>query len=301
MEIKAVTPRGYCKGVVKAIDIAKKTKLANPDKKVTILGMIVHNKYVVEACEHLGINCVDGKGKTRLELLDEVDEGIVIFTAHGVSDEVIEKATKKGLEVVNATCVDVLRTHHIVKSHVDKGDIIYIGKATHPETEGVVALSPRVHLVTNKQDIENLENLQNVLITNQTTMSLLDIKFLIDSCLKKFPDAVVYEEICNATRIRQQAIQQLQGIDTLLVVGDVHSNNSNQLRNIAVASGVKNAYLIESVNDLTLDMIKDAKQVAVTSGASTPTYLTKQVLDALETYKNTQVLEKKVIEIEKII
>ncbi len=301
MEIKAVTPRGYCKGVVKAIDIAKKTKLSNPDKKVTMLGMIVHNKYVVEACEKMGIICLDGKGKTRLELLDEVDEGIVIFTAHGVSDEVVKKATEKGLEIVNATCVDVIRTHEIVKSHIDKGDVIYIGKKTHPETEGVIALSEKVHLVTSIDDIKNLKNLKNVLITNQTTMSLLDIKYLIEKCTEKYQDALVYEEICNATRVRQEAIQKLIDVDCLLVVGDTHSNNSNQLKNIALKSGVKNAYLIESANDITLEMIKDAKKVAVTSGASTPTYLTMQVLSTLENFKDTKILEKQIIEIDKII
>lgn len=301
MEIKAVTPRGYCKGVVKAIDIAKKTKLSNPDKKVTMLGMIVHNKYVVEACEKMGIICLDGKGKTRLELLDEVDEGIVIFTAHGVSDEVVKKATEKGLEIVNATCVDVIRTHEIVKSQIDKGDVIYIGKKTHPETEGVIALSEKVHLVTSIDDINNLKDLKNVLITNQTTMSLLDIKYLIEKCTEKYPDALVYEEICNATRVRQEAIQKLIDIDCLLVVGDTHSNNSNQLKNIALKSGVKNAYLIESANDITLKMIKDAKKVAVTSGASTPTYLTMQVLSTLENFKDTKILEKQIIEIDKII
>lgn len=301
MEIKAVTPRGYCKGVVKAIDIAKKTKLAHPNKKVTMLGMIVHNKYVVEACEKMGIVCLEQKGKTRLELLDEVNEGIVIFTAHGVSDAVVEKAKAKGLEIVNATCVDVIRTHEIVKKHIKDGDVIYIGKKTHPETEGVIALSNKVHLVSDIQDINELENLNNVLITNQTTMSLLDIKHLIDVCLEKYPDAQVFEEICSATRVRQEAIRKLDDIDCLLVVGDVHSNNSNQLKNIGLKTGIKKTYLIENVNDLNEEMLKDVKKVAVTSGASTPTYLTMQVLSALENFNTTGILEKQYIDIDKII
>ncbi len=301
MEIKAITPRGYCKGVVRAIEIAKSTKKNNPDEKVTMLGMIVHNKFVVEACEKMGIICLDSKGKTRLELLDEIDEGIVIFTAHGVSDEVVKKAKLKGLHIVDATCVDVIKTHNLVKNHVNYGDVIYIGKKTHPEAEGVVALSDKIHLVSNKEDIDNLPELNNVLITNQTTMSLYDIDFLIKECIKKYPSAVVYDEICSATRVRQEAIMKLEDADTLIVVGDTHSNNSTQLKNIALKCGVKNAYLIENVNELSLDMIKDAKKVAVTSGASTPTYLTMQVLSALESYKETNIIEKQIIDINKII
>lgn len=301
MDIKAVTPRGYCKGVIRAINIAKKTKEENPNENITMLGMIVHNKYVVDACENLGIKCLDAKDKTRLELLDEIDDGIVLITAHGVGDDVINKAKDKGLQVVDATCVDVIRTHELVKNHVKNGDVIYIGKKTHPEAEGVVSLSDKVFLVSSIEDIEKLDNLTNVLITNQTTMSLYEIEYLINACLIKYKDAKVHEEICNATRIRQEAVKSLQDIDCLFVVGDIHSNNSMQLKNIGLKTNIKKAYLIETVNDLTNDMLKDCESIAITSGASTPTYLTTQVIEALNNYKITKKLKKEIIDIDKII
>ncbi len=301
MNIKAVTPRGYCKGVINAINIAKKTKEENPNTNITMLGMIVHNKYVVNACEDMGIKCLDANNKTRLELLDEINDGIVIITAHGVGDDVIKKAKSKGLNVVDATCVDVIKTHKIVKEHVKTGDVIYIGKKTHPEAEGVVSLSNKVHLVSNIDDIEKLPELTNVLITNQTTMSLFDIELLIKACLIKYKDAKVYEEICNATRIRQEAVRSLKDVDCLIVVGDKHSNNSYQLKNIALNSGIKKAYLIETVNDLNEEMLNDCNNIAVTSGASTPTYLTTQVINILKVYIDTKVLKKEIIDISKII
>ena len=115
MEIIKVIPRGYCQGVVRAILIAKKTVKENPDTPVTMLGMIVHNQFVVDACRKLGINFVEDKNKTRMELLEEIPSGIVIFTAHGVSDDVIIAAKATGLTCVDATCPDVIRTHNLVK------------------------------------------------------------------------------------------------------------------------------------------------------------------------------------------
>ena len=251
MEIISVIPRGYCQGVVRAIRIARKTVEENPGVPVSMLGMIVHNQYVVDACKKLGIRFVEEKGKSRYDLLDQIDEGIVIFTAHGISDAVRKKAQDKGLTIVDATCPDVIKTHVLVKEHCQKGGtVLYIGKSLHPESEGTVGLSDRVHLITNLADVENLNpDLKDILITNQTTLSLLDTREIIDACMKKFPDAKAADEICNATRIRQEAVMKLENIDLLLVVGDVRSNNSNQLREIGLKSGAKEALLIQRRND----------------------------------------------------
>lgn len=301
MNIKAVTPRGYCKGVVNAIQIAKKTRQQYPFEKITMLGMIVHNKYVVQACEKMGIKCLDSKGKTRLQLLDEIDSGVVIITAHGANPLVTKKAKEKNLIVIDATCVDVIKTHTLVKEHIENGDVIFIGKKGHPEAEGIVSLSEKIHLVSNIDDINLLKNLKNVLITNQTTMSLYDIEYLINECLKVYPNAKVCEEICSATRLRQEAIKKLDDIDCLIVVGDPNSNNSLQLKNIGIKKGIKKAFMIENANDLSIDMIQDSNNIAVTSGASTPNYLTKQVLETLQEYSQTKKLNKQFIDINKII
>ncbi len=289
MEIISVVPRGYCQGVVRAIQIAKETAETYKGMPITMLGMIVHNSYVVEACRKAGISFIENSAKTRLELLDEIDEGVVIFTAHGVSDAVRQKAIDKGLIVVDATCHDVARTHTLIKNH--EGDVIYIGKKNHPEAEAACGLSDRVHLVTCMEDVKTLGNLHNVLITNQTTLSILDTKKIIEACLSKYPDARAAEEICNATRIRQEAVMKIENADLLIVVGDPRSNNSRQLAETGKKAGIPECLLISSVEDLTIDMIQNHERIAVTSGSSTPNALTKQVIDVLKTYAATNVFE----------
>lgn len=285
MEIISVIPRGYCQGVVRAIQIAHKTAREHTTEPVYMLGMIVHNQFVVEACKKEGIQFIESPGKTRLELLDEIDHGIVIFTAHGISDAVRKKAADKHLTIVDASCPDVEKTHKLVKDHIAKGgDVLYIGKKGHPESEGTVSLSDHVHLITSKEDINHLKGLRHVLITNQTTLSILDTKDIIEACLKAYPDAQVSSEICNATRIRQEAVMHLKDVDVLIVVGDKRSNNSNQLKQIGLSSGIQDAYLIDSVSDLQEDMVKGRNRIAVTSGSSTPNELTKQVIDFLKQY-----------------
>ncbi len=287
MEIVKVVPRGYCQGVVRAIQIARKTAETYPDQKISMLGMIVHNRHVVEACEKLGIRCLESSGLTRLELLDEIDEGIVIFTAHGVSDAVFEKARAKGLTIVDATCPDVEKTHRLIREHTSSGDVLYIGKRNHPEAEGALGISPRVHLITCIQDLEELGPLENVMITNQTTLSMLDTADLINACLERYPDAAANPEICTATTMRQKAVMALKDTDLLVVVGDPHSNNSNQLREIGKKAGIPAALLIETADDLSEDLIRGKHRIAVTSGSSTPTPLTDAVIATLEHYART--------------
>lgn len=290
MEIISVIPRGYCQGVVRAIQIAKDTVKEYPNQTISMLGMLVHNQYVVNECKHLGIICLDDQKATRLELLDKIQEGVVIITAHGASDAVYQKAKDKGLIVVDATCKDVNKTHVLVKEHVKHGDVIYIGKKNHPEAEGTTSLSNRIHLVTSIDDLEKLGQLENVLITCQTTLSLLETEALIQKAKEKYSDASVAPEICNATRIRQEAVLNLKDIDVLYVVGDPHSNNSNQLRKSAEKIGIPHAYLIETSHDIREEQIKDMNRVAVTSGSSTPTALTNDVIEVLKKYAETGIL-----------
>ncbi|MEG0076317.1 4-hydroxy-3-methylbut-2-enyl diphosphate reductase [Anaerorhabdus sp.] len=291
MEIIPVTPRGYCKGVVRAINLAKKTALEYPNEMIFMLGMIVHNKYVVEACELLGIQCVEEKGKTRLELLDKIHSGVVIFTAHGISDEVYQKAIEKGLIVVNASCDDVTKTQIIVKEYLEKDyEVLYIGKKFHPEAEAVIAISDHVHFIESKDDINQLPDYPQVMVTNQTTMSIKEIYSIIEACKAKYKHIVILDEICNATRIRQEAIEKLTDTDCLFVVGDPKSNNSNKLKEIALLNGIPHVYLIETSNDIQKNWLEGCDRIAITSGASTPTYLTNQVIEVLKHYSESNEL-----------
>lgn len=287
MEIIPVVPRGYCKGVVRAIEIAKKCTKDYPDQKITVLGMIVHNQYVVDALKKLGIQTVEDKTKTRLQLLDEINEGVVIFTAHGISEQVKQKAVEKGLICVDASCTDVIETQRLVKEQLSKGtEVLYIGKKNHPEAEAVLAISDHVHLITSKDDV-NIEFDGPVFVTNQTTMSMLEIEEIIQEIEKKWPHAQIMREICNATSIRQRAVMNLANVDLLIVVGDPHSNNTTKLKVLGQQSGIQKVIMIESVFDLKETDIQSHQRIAVTSGASTPTLLTNQVIDTLKTYADT--------------
>ncbi len=289
MEIIPVVPRGYCKGVVRAIEIAKKCAVDYPDQKITVLGMIVHNQHVVDALKQLNIHTVEDKKKNRIQLLDEIDEGVVIFTAHGISEQAKQKALEKGLICVDASCTDVIETQRLVKEKINEGyHVLYIGKKNHPEAEAVLAISEHVHLITSINDL-NLNLNAKLFVTNQTTMSILEIEEIIDQIAKKWPDAQIMREICNATSIRQKAVLDLKEkeIDLLIVVGDPHSNNTTKLKSLASESNIPHVIMIESVFDLKEEQIRNHQRIAVTSGASTPTVLTNQVIDTLKHYAST--------------
>lgn len=297
MKVIKVRPRGYCKGVIRAISIARQCALDHPGRPITVLGMLVHNAYVKKALEEKGITTVEDSTKSRLELLDEISEGIVIFTAHGISDAVKRKAQEKGLICVDASCPDVVKTQNLVRSHIEQGEaILYIGKRHHPEAEAVCALGEQVHLITCPQDIP-AGLTQQIFVTNQTTMSIFDVERIFEQIRLTYPDARFSEEICNATRIRQQAIADLKDrqVDVLYVVGDRHSNNSKRLAQIGKEQGIPHVYLIDDVYGIEAMQLEDCRCVAVSSGASTPTYLTNQVIDTLEHWEEGRPLPSIII------
>lgn len=299
MEVIKVVPSGYCKGVINAINKVKQAIKDYPDKQIYILGMLVHNKYVVGGFKLHNVITLTDENKTKEQLLDEIDDGVIVFTAHGIDPKIKQKALDKGLIVVDATCCDVTKNANLCIQHLKEGyDVAYIGKKNHPESDAVLALSDKIHLITNFEDVKksNILN-EKILITNQTTMSINDIDNIIKALLDKYPLAKVVEEICNATRTRQQAVKELEGFDTLIVVGDPKSNNTTQLANIGKQAKIKNIYKIENSLELTSINLDNIDKVAVTAGASTPSYLTKQVIEYLKT-KDEQYLN---VDLKKIL
>ncbi|MCS7462762.1 4-hydroxy-3-methylbut-2-enyl diphosphate reductase [Paenibacillus doosanensis] len=285
MDIIKISPRGYCYGVVDAMALAMQTaKNLDLPKPVYILGMIVHNSHVTDYFDKEGVITLDGPN--RLEILEQVEKGTVIFTAHGVSPEVRKLARDKGLTVVDATCPDVTKTHDLIREKTAEDyHVIYIGKKGHPEPEGAIGVAPgRVHLIEKLEEIEKLElGSEKIIITNQTTMSQWDIKHIMNRLLEKFPRAEIHNEICLATQVRQEAVaEQAKDADLVLVVGDPRSNNSNRLAQVAEEiAGVK-AYRIGDITELRREWLEPVRRVAVTSGASTPTPITKEVINYLE-------------------
>ncbi|MFX0560431.1 4-hydroxy-3-methylbut-2-enyl diphosphate reductase [Tepidibacillus infernus] len=287
MNVIKISPRGYCYGVVDAMVLAQNAALDKSlPRPIYILGMIVHNQHVVEAFREQNIISLDGEN--RLALLEQIDEGTVIFTAHGVSPEVKKRAKEKGLVVIDATCPDVTKTHILIEEKTKQGyKVIYIGKKGHPEPEGAIGVAPeQVYLVEKEADVEQLEIESNkIIVTNQTTMSQWDVAHVMKKVLEKFPHAEVYNEICMATQTRQEAVaEQAKDSDLVIVVGDPRSNNSNRLAQVSEEIAGVPAYRIADLSELDIEWLKGKQTVAVTSGASTPTPLTKEVIDFLEQF-----------------
>ncbi|MDR0268765.1 4-hydroxy-3-methylbut-2-enyl diphosphate reductase [Paenibacillus sp.] len=287
MEVIKISPRGYCYGVVDAMVLARQAA-QNLDlpRPIYILGMIVHNSHVTNSFEDDGIITLDGAN--RLEILSKVDKGTVIFTAHGVSPEVRKIAREKGLTTVDATCPDVTKTHDLIREKVADGyEVIYIGKKGHPEPEGAMGIAPdHVHLIEKEEEIDDLKvSSSRIIITNQTTMSQWDIKHIVKKLLELYPSAEVHNEICLATQVRQEAVAEQAGqADLLIVVGDPRSNNSNRLAQVSEEIANVKSYRIADITELKREWLEGIEKVAVTSGASTPTPITKEVIAYLEQY-----------------
>jgi len=284
VDVLKITPRGYCHGVVEAIRAAKQTAKARPGEKIHMLGYLVHNTHVTDELQGSGIDLVDRDN--RLEGLEAIDGGTVIFTAHGVSPAVKERAQARGLKTVDATCSDVVVTHDLVRDLAERGyDIIYIGRRGHPEPEGVLGEAPgRVHLVQDPQDIEALD-IKNpkVAVTCQTTLSIWDTAAMIKLVREKYPQTEAYNEICRATQDRQEAaVEAAKECDLVIVVGSERSSNSKRLVQVVEELAHKPAYLVDTARDIRPEWLAGKTRVGVTSGASTPTQLTREVIEYLE-------------------
>ncbi len=282
MEINLLEPHGYCYGVKRALETVINT-LNNPNTKkpIYLLGNLIHNKYVTKKLESLGIITIDSNGRTRLEMLDDIKFGTVIFSAHGVSDDVVNKAREKNLDIVDATCPNVLQIHKRIKNHLLNNDkVIYIGTKTHPECEGVLGLSKDIILYDENLDLTKFKN-DNVYVTNQTTLSNLDLKETFENISKILPNAIIDNKICLATTKRQEALIN-QNADLCIVVGDTLSSNSKKLKLVSEKYGNTKAILVESADDLVKYNFKNYKKINITSGASTPEEITLSVIEKLK-------------------
>jgi len=283
MEVVKITPRGYCHGVVDAFRIAKRVR-EETNGPVHMLGMLVHNTHATDDLRQQGIELVDPPD--RLAGLEQINEGTVIFTAHGVSPQVKRRAVERGLTPIDATCSDVVRTHELVADLAGKGyEVVYIGRKGHPEPEGVMGEAPgRVHLVQDPADIEALDlKSDRIAVTCQTTLSMWDTEDLIGKVRERYPHAEVHNEICRATQERQEAaVEAAKDVDLVVVVGSSRSSNSLRLVEVVKKLGGKPAYLVDSLEELQAEWFRGASRVGVTSGASTPSQLTRRVIEHIE-------------------
>ncbi len=291
MEVIKISPRGYCYGVVDALQMARQVaKDPQHPRPIYIIGQIVHNRHAIEELTNLGIVTLDGPD--RASILEQVTSGTVIFTAHGVSPLVKQRARERGLHCVDATCPDVTVTHDLVRDLVAKGYyILYIGKKGHPEPEGVLGEVPgHISLIETESDVDELEltasQQARLALSTQTTLSQWDTRRVIEYVRQKYPQVEVHIDICAATQSRQEAVAaQAKGADLTIVVGDPRSNNTNRLVQVSQELAGVPAVRIEDLSQLKTEWLRGKKRVAVTAGASTPSQLTREVIRFLEQYQ----------------
>ena len=286
MEVVRITPRGYCHGVVEAIRIAKRVGAERAGQEpVTMLGYLVHNEHVTRELQESGVALVEEPD--RMKGLEQVDSGTVIFTAHGISPQVVQAARDRGLNVVDATCSDVTRTHDLVRELIASGHhVVYIGKRGHPEPAGVMGIAPGgITLIETIDEVDALEvdPSQPLAVTCQTTLSVWDTKAIVDRLVERFPSIEVHNEICLATQERQEAaVLAADNVDCVVVVGSARSSNSLRLVQVVQEKGGRPAFLVDTAADLDPEWFRGMTRIGVTAGASTPTQITRQVIARLE-------------------
>jgi len=285
MKILLANPRGFCAGVDRAIEIVEKV-LDTFGAPIYVRHEVVHNRFVVERLRQRGAVFVD-------DLAEVPDGQTVIFSAHGVSQAVREKAEQRDLRVFDATCPLVTKVHLEVARHCREGnEVVLIGHRGHPEVEGTMGQyrcqSGRggIHLVETVDDVERLEirDPTRVAFVTQTTLSMDDTAVIIDVLKARFPGIVgpKRNDICYATQNRQDAVKDLaRKCDLVLVVGSPNSSNSNRLKEIAVKLG-KPAYLIDGPDDIRAEWLEGVDTIGLTAGASAPEVLVGQVIERLK-------------------
>jgi len=289
MQIKLANPRGFCAGVDRAIEIVNRA-LEKFGAPVYVRHEVVHNRTVVGELRDKGAVFVD-------ELEDVPSGGLVIFSAHGVSQAVRQEAEERGLQVFDATCPLVTKVHNQVQRFSrEKRDTIMIGHAGHPEVEGTLGQfedPTRIHLIETESDVQSLELMDpgHVSFVTQTTLSVDDTARVIVALKERFPEirGPRNDDICYATQNRQDAVKALaQECELILVVGSANSSNSNRLRELGERLGVP-SYLIDDETGVNPEWFEGITRVGLTSGASAPESLVERVIARLNCIEDTTI------------
>jgi 4-hydroxy-3-methylbut-2-enyl diphosphate reductase len=279
MRVLLASPRGFCAGVDRAIEIVEQT-LARYGPPVYVRHEIVHNRHVVETLR--------GKGAIFVDEPEQVPPGsLLVFSAHGVSPAVREAAAKQGLRSIDATCPLVTKVHKEAQRFArEPREIVLVGHAGHVEVEGTLGQAPdKMHLVQTVNDVEKLEvrDPTRLAVLTQTTLSVDDTRDVLEALRLRFPEIVLpkRDDICYATQNRQNAVRELtREVDLVLVVGAPTSSNSNRLAELASKSGLP-SHLVEDADDIDPAWLEGVRSVGVTAGASAPEFLVEQVLERL--------------------
>ena len=280
LKIVLCSPRGFCAGVVRAIDAVERA-LAIFGAPVYVRHEIVHNRYVVEALK--------AKGAIFIEELEEVPDAKapVIFSAHGVAKSVSADAAKRNLLAIDATCPLVTKVHREAEIHFRRGRrVLLVGHAGHPEVVGTMGQLPdgAVILVESVADAERiqLDDESNLAYVTQTTLSLDNSREVVAALTRRFPTIVGphREDICYATTNRQAAVKRVAPeVDAVIVVGSPNSSNSQRLREVAERSGAP-AQLVQGRGEIDWSIFAGIGSLGITAGASAPEVLVEEIMDA---------------------
>jgi 4-hydroxy-3-methylbut-2-enyl diphosphate reductase len=283
---------GFCYGVNNAIKISLQTiKDDSLPKPIYLLGNLVHNNFVKKYLISIGIHILDGN--SRLEMIKKIHQGTIIFSAHGVSDRVVEVCKEKGLTIVDATCPYVRKTFMQMKQAIYDGySIIFVGKENHPETEAALEISENVFLFDPlKGQLSHPITANKIALCHQTTMSSYDIQTVVDTLLYEYPNIERLNMLCNVTEKRQQAIMDLHNKlkkreNLLIVIGDKTSNNSTKLYEMAKRINEKNVIFVNDISDISLDDIRGFQTFYLISGTSTPLSIVCEIEKVLNNLDN---------------
>ena len=287
-KIDVLEPKGYCAGVANAIRIAKDVKDKHPHQEVYVLGMLVHNQIVIDELEQYGIHSIYGKD-IESEVKKLAKDSVVIYTAHGHTKRLESLVNSLGLVSYDAVCGKVKFNLTLINDYLSKGhEVIYIGKSGHPEALAATLDMEGVYLydVDSEFDFAQIQD-PSPLVLNQTTLNISSLKNIHQKIAKKIPQAEFKDEICNATRLRQENIINLSSsVDLILVVGDTRSSNSNRLLEIAKAYHPNvPSRLINSVKDLDSNLLENKNHIAIASGASTPISSIDMIVEYLNNFR----------------
>ncbi len=281
MEVILSAPRGFCAGVVRAIEVVE-ICLERYGAPVYVKHQIVHNPYVVTELER--------KGAITVESVEVIPPGsMVVFSAHGSAPEDFEQAKNRNLRVIDAVCPLVTRVHNEAKKYHREGKkVLLVGHKGHQEVIGTMGQVEMTLIGDDSvSDLPDWDADTEVAVLTQTTLSVGDTAESIGAITDRFPEALVRNDICYATTNRQSAVMEMAVlVDLVLVIGAVNSSNCNRLREVAEAQGVP-SYLINGPEEIEPAWLDGVEKVGITSGASTPEVLVKSVIQALEPEKVT--------------
>ena len=291
MDVKRIEPIGFCSGVKRALNIVLNATINEEVKKpIYLLGQLIHNEKTVNALKSKGVIIL--QNASYQELINSVEKGTIISTAHGIPKDLLELIKSKNVDHIDTTCPFIKQIEELILEKIALGyTVLFYGIKHHPEANFITSLSDNVILITEKtENLElNIKNTSKLILTNQTTVSYLNVLMYYQKMKKIYHNLELADEVCNSSRIRQATLPEaLNGIDISLIIGDSSSNNTKTLMNLS-KQFVSKSYLIKDVSDLKNLNIEPHYKISIASGTSVSTSIVNEIYNHLKEDKKVYV------------